>query len=66
MNKKKKVTGPKDKAKQPIDAYLTFFQIPQLYIENMRRKAANSLALFIKCIPMSEDAFPQSRFSSNK
>ena len=47
IQKKKNPQGPKDRAKKPLETYLTFFQIPQLYIESMRRKAANSLGLFI-------------------
>ncbi len=45
-----------------VQEFLTFFQVPQLYIESLRREAANSLGLFIESIPMSESVFPMIRF----
>lgn len=61
--KKKNPGNPQ--AKQNQESFLTVFQVPQLYIETMRRRAANSLALFIKSIPMSKSYFPLSRFKAS-
>ena len=61
--KKKNPANPQ--AKQTQEGFLTVFQVPQLYIETMRRRAANSLALFIKSIPMSKSYFPASRFKAS-
>ena len=56
----------KDNVNKLKESQISLFGLPQLYMDHMWRKAQDSAATFINCIPLSEFHFPPTVHSSFK